>query len=507
MLVDYEYRSKKLLVSYIDDFGNIKLKYFPWTNPTKFIMCEDDDPDRNGKFVTWDGRNVKEIYTAHPNRYSVYDFLDKLPEEEKKEIFEYKEPNIFFIDIENEVLEKKPQPELAESAIQSISVVNKDKVLVLGTKRITKEQSDSIESGINNHFAKLKTNYQFMYRYYESEYDMLLNFFKLMIPKMSVMTGWNFVQYDWVFLVNRCRKLGIDPSIASFTGVLRESWLDIDKSEKPAHRIIVDYMELYQKWDTSVKVKESSALDFVSDAVLGVKKVNYEGNLKYLYESDYQKFIMYNAIDSALVQQIHEKMRYVDILYGISVLSKIRTLDAFNTLPVTEGILRGKMRDEKNVVFVKDDTKRDSEGEISSDMEVKGGWVKDPIVGMNAWTCCFDFASLYPTTMRQFNISADSYKGLVIKDRGKDVRDMIQKLHHEGGDVYSSFNGHKIKLEPDDIITLNGAVFKNEDGVVKDVMADIYKERKKYKAMMMTANEDLKELQNELAKLEKELNG
>jgi DNA polymerase elongation subunit (family B) len=189
------------------------------------------------------------------------------------------------------------------------------------------------------------------------------------------------------------------------------------------------------------------------------------------------------------------------------VLSKIKVQDAFNTLPVTEGILRGKMRDEKNVVFVKDDSKRDSDGEVSTDMEVKGGWVKDPIVGMNAWTCCFDFASLYPTTMRQFNISADSYKGQVIKDRGKDIRDMIRKLHIEGGDVYSAFNGHKIKLDPTDIITLNGAVFKNEDGVVKEVMADIYKERKKYKAMMMTANEELKELQNELAKLEKELNG
>ena len=505
MLIDYEYRNKKLLVSYVDDFGNIKLKYYPWTNPTKFIICEDDDQEKNGKFVTWDGRAVKEIYSSHPNRYSVYDFLDKLPEEEKKEIFEYKEPNIFFVDIENEIIDKKPDPKSAESAIQSISVVNKDKVLVLGTKKLTKSQTLSIQDGINNHFEKIGTNYQFMYKYYENEYDMLLNFFKLMIPKMSVMTGWNFIQYDWIFLVNRFRNIGGDPTVASFTGVLRESWLQNDQSEMPAHRIIVDYMELYEKWDTSVKVKESSSLDFVSYALLGVKKVNYEGNLKYLYANDYQKFVMYNAIDSALVHQIHEKMRYVDILYGISVLSKIKTLDAFNTLPVTEGILRSKMRDEKNVVFVKDDSKRDSSSDVSNEMNVKGGWVKDPITGMHTWTLCYDFSSLYPTTMRQFNISSDSYKGLIIKDKGKDVYETIKKLRDSGEDVYSSFNGHKIKLEKDDIVTLNGAVFKNEDGVVKNVMADIYKERVKYKGTMMKANEELKELQNELAKLEKEL--
>lgn len=504
MLVDFQYISKKLLVSYIDDNGNIKLKYYPWNNPTKFVVTSDDDPERHGRFVTWDGRSVKEVYTSHPNRYSVYDFMDKLPEEDKKMIFEYKDPNIFFIDIENEILpDGKIEPHLAGSAIQSISIVNKDKVLVLGTKKITKSQSDSIADGINNHFDKLKTNYQFMYKYYESEYDMLLNFFKLMIPKMSVLSGWNFIDYDWVFLVNRCKKLGIDPSISSFTGLLRENWEMNKHDEIPAHRIIVDYMTLYQKWDTSIKVKESSSLDFVSDNVLGVKKVNYEGNLTYLYENDYSKFVMYNAIDSALVQQIHYKMKYVDILYGISTLSKIRVIDGFSTLPVTEGILRGKMRDEKNIVFVKNETREVKGDEV--DMGVKGGWVKDPIVGMNTWTCCFDFASLYPTTMREFNISADSYRGNLVIEKGKDIMYMIDKLHNGEGDVYCIFNNHKMTLEKSDIITLNGAVFKNEDGVVKQVMSDIYTERKKYKKLMMKSNEDLKELQNELEQLEKEL--
>ena len=260
-------------------------------------------------------------------------------------------------------------------------------------------------------------------------------------------------------------------------------------------------MELYDKWDTSVKVKESSSLDFVSDNILGIKKVNYEGNLKYLYANDYYKFVMYNAIDSALVQQIHNKMKYIDILYGIATLSKVRVTDAYNTLPVTEGILRQKMRDEKNVVFVKDDSKRDSN---AGGMMIKGGWVKDPIVGMNTWTCCFDFASLYPTTMRQFNISADSYKGQVIKQRAEKIDQIINRLRG-GENIESVFNNHKVKLQQNDIITLNGSVFKNEDGVVKRVMADIYEERKKYKKDMMKANEELKEMEDELKILKKEM--
>jgi DNA polymerase elongation subunit (family B) len=507
MLVDYEYRNKKLLISYIDKYGNIKLKYYPWNNPTKFVVADDSDTEKSEKFVTWDGKAVKQIYTNHPNRYSVYDYLDAMDEEEQKTIFDYNEPNIFFVDIENEILEGKPEPHKAESEIQSISIVNKDKVLVIGTKKLAKSQLDSIEDGINTHFAKLNTHkYEFKYVQYNSEYDMLLNFITKLIPKMSVITGWNYVHYDHVFIVNRARRIGIDPTLMSFTGVLRQSWDENDHAELPAHRIIVDYMELYAKWDTSIKIKESKSLDFVSENVLGngVKKINYEGNLKYLYENDYAKFILYNAIDSALVQQIHYKMKYVDILYGISTLSRIRTIDAFTTLQVTEGILRGKMREEKNIVFVKADYNK-SEGGGDDDMGVKGGWVKDPKVGMNTWTCCFDFASLYPTTIREFNISADSYRGQIIRDRGKTVMEMIDKLHNTDEIVYSSFNGHRIELDKSDIITLNGAVFKNEDGVVKKVMSNIYIERKRYKKMMMIANEELKELQNEYEKLSKEL--
>jgi len=104
---------------------------------------------------------------------------------------------------------------------------------------------------------------------------------------------------------------------------------------------------------------------------------------------------------------------------------------------------------------------------------------------MATWTCCFDFASLYPTTMREFNISADSYKGQKVK--GKD---------------YSIFNGHQLEIDSDDIVTLNGSVFKNEDGVVTQVMAEVYSDRKKWKKVMNQKHEELEKLKDELKKLE-----
>lgn len=486
MLIDFEYKNNKLIISHIDDNGNIKLKYYDWYNPTKFIKCESDDPDRNEKYTTWDGINVKEIYSKYPNRYSVYEYLDKLPKDEQDELFNFKQANIFFIDIENEILDGKPDPKAAQSEIQTISIVNKDKVMVIGTRKLSDSEIESIRTNINDHFKKYNTNYQFKYVYYKNEYELLLNFFKLMVPKMAVLTGWNFVQYDWVFLVNRARNIGIDPSLASFTGKLVQSYQD--DTEMPAHRLIVDYMDLYAKWDTSIKIKESNSLDFVADNILGVKKIQYNGNLTHLYKNNYKDFVFYNAVDSCLVQQIHFKMKYIEVLYSVASVSAIKTIDAFSTLAVTEGILRRRMREEKNIIFCKDEHSSSGMGESKTEEIIKGGWVKEPVRGMSTWVTCCDFSSLYPTTMQEFNISADSYKGQKIKNTN-----------------YAMFNGKKNLIEDDDIITINNSVFKNEDGVVKKVMRDIYLQRKAFKKKMLVVKDEMNELEKELKELEESL--
>ena len=78
MLIDFEYKNNKLILSNIDKNGNIKLKLYDWNHPTKFITCSDTDPEKNEKYTTWDGKNVKEIYSKYPNSYSVYEHIDSL---------------------------------------------------------------------------------------------------------------------------------------------------------------------------------------------------------------------------------------------------------------------------------------------------------------------------------------------------------------------------------------------------------------------------------------------
>lgn len=509
MLVETNYlsNSRKLVVSYVDKSGDIKLKYYDWENPMKYVACEDTDPQKHPEFKSWDGKSVKQIDVNHPDRYAIYEFLDSLPQEEQDEIFEFNLPKIFFIDIETEIVDGFPEAadildadgnvtkEGASTQVLSISIVYDDKIILLGLKDMPEDMQERILNNTNKYFEKFGTEYKFKYIKYDDEFDMLYSFFYKMIPKMPILTGWNFLNYDWVYLVNRSRKLSkwvngrehkIDPAVSSPLKKISKMWGT--NFEVPAHRMIFDYMQLYEICDTSIKVKESSSLDFVSSKLVGVEKIKYTGSLQKLYEDDFETFMYYNAVDSVLVQKIHESRNYISIIYAISSLAKIRIIDvvsqmnnALASLAITEGVLRNRFREMDNIVLFKDET-RVSDG----DGGLAGGWVKDPIVGMNRWVVVYDFASLYPTTQRQFFIAPENYVG-------------EQDPNNKG------FCKNGRPIEDNHVVCVNDVVFDKRLSPTLKMLEDVYADRKKNKKMMMDKKEELKRVLDEIKELEDSL--
>jgi DNA polymerase elongation subunit (family B) len=554
MLIETQYltNSKKLVVSYVDKSGDIKLKYFNWDTPMKYVSCEDSDPQKHPRFKSWDGKSVKQIEVNQPDRYAIYEFLDALPEDEKNEIFEFNLPKIYFIDIETEIIDGFPEASEANTRVLSISIVYDNKIILLGLKEMSQEMQDRIINNTNKYFEKFNADYKFKYIKYEDEFDMLYAFFYKMVPKMPLLTGWNFLNYDWTYLVNRSRKISkwvngkeykIDPAVSSLTKRLNKIWAT--EYEVPAHRMIFDYMQLYEICDTSIKVKESSSLDFVSSKLVGIEKIKYvssiyklkddstimgysfkkgdicrndkEGfymyigtkrinipddkfislkhlfeeinvsNLQKLYDTDFEIYMYYNTVDSVLVQKIHEARNYISIIYAISSLAQIRIVDvvsqmnnALGSLAITEGVLRNRFRDMDNIVLFKDE-RGDTESTIA------GGWVKDPVVGLNQWVVCYDFASLYPTTQRQFYIAPETFVGVQRSDNPK----------------YCD-NGKEIDLEKH-VVCVNGVVFEKRKSPTLQMLEDVYADRKKNKNIMMDKKEELKKVLDEIKKLEAEL--
>ena len=508
MLVETSYltNTKKLVCSYVDKSGDIKLKYYDWDTPMKYVSCEDTDPQKHDKFKSWDGKSVKQIEVNHPDRYAIYEFLDSLPQSEKDEIFEFNLPKIYFIDIETEIVDGFPEAadikdtdgnvitEGAATKVLSISIVYDDKIILLGLKDMPEDMQERICKNTNKYFEKFGTEYKLKYVKYEDEFDMLYAFFNKMIPKMPILTGWNFLNYDWLYLVNRSRKLSkwmngkewrIDPAVSSPLKRINKMWGT--EFEVPAHRMIFDYMQLYEICDTSIKVKESSSLDFVSSKLVGVDKIKYTGSLQKLYEDDFETFMYYNAVDSVLVQKIHDARNYISIVYAISSLAQIRIVDvvsqmngALASLAITEGVLRNRFRDMDNIVLFKDERG-------DGDSTIAGGWVKDPVVGMNQWVVVYDFASLYPTTQRQFFISPENFVG-VQNEKNKDFCD----------------NGRPIDKEKH-VVCVNGVVFEKRLSPTLRMLEDVYADRKYNKKIMMNKKDELKAVMDEIKELEAQL--
>lgn len=501
MLVDTQYlqNSRKLILSYVDKTGKTKLKYYDWGNPEKYQNCDIHDNDKHPTYKSWDNKPVKKIPAGYPDRYSIYEFLDNLPENEKQEIFEYNEPEIYFIDIETSLDPNTggySQPEDPNGEILSISIVYGDKIILLGLKEMPEDMQKRIIQNTNKYFGS--NRYQFKYIKYKDEFDMIKSFFDEMIPKMTCITGWNFINYDWMYLVNRARKISkevngaqltIDPNSSSPTRRMNKVWMTT--YELPAHKLIFDYMQLYEICDTSIKVKESSSLDFVSGKLVGVDKIKYTGSLQKLYEDDFEKFMYYNAVDSVLVQKIHESKNYINIVYAVSSLAKIKIADVINSakgalasLAITEGVLRGRFRDMENIVLFKSE---DRPIYTEEEAALAGGWVKDPITGMNLWVVCYDFASLYPTTQRQFFIAPENFVG-VRNDKEPNM----------------CTNGVVIDLTKH-VVCVNGVVFKKYLSPTLRMLEDVYSDRKKAKKVMMDKKEELKAINDEIKQLEMEV--
>jgi DNA polymerase elongation subunit (family B) len=477
-------------VSYIGKTGQLEKKAYPWNNPTRFDTATPGDEDAHPHYRTWDGKPVVERTVRYPNRYGVADFMDSLPQAEQDAIFGFHEPDVYFVDIETEVVDGFPTAKEAATRVLNIAVVMKSKILVMGLQPLSDERMAALQHDTNAYFEKFDKRYDVKYYSFQTEYAMLHTFFNKIVTKAAVMTGWNFVEYDWVFLVNRARNIGVNPDVASPSGRLIKVWSKPESekpknAELPQHRVIVDYMELYSKWDTSIKIKDSSSLDFVAEQVLGVKKLTYDGTIQQMHDNDYYKYTLYNIIDTVLVQLIHEKRKYLDIMLGIATLCRVRMLDAYSTIRTTEGVLRGPMRKDLGIVFVREYAD-DNEYVVEDLAEnlLKGGWVKDPNVGMNLWVAVYDFASLYPTTMRQNNIAPESYRGVITKDP-----------------AWCVYQDERRAVEPGDIVTTSGAVFRNEESVTKKVLTDIYFGRTTYKNQMKTANIGAKDAEARMAEL------
>jgi DNA polymerase elongation subunit (family B) len=397
-MIDIEQEPGLLKISMFDDEGMLTFENIQIPESERFVWehahrLKDVDPN----WRSWDNKAVKRSKKALLSKYRIWEFLYSLPDEVKERIHKKNRPKAWFCDIEVEVTDDGfPDAENAPNRITAICFAHEKKVFVLSIKPLDQSDVSDIERDTNVYFEKYNPEFSLKFIPFENEYDMLYAFFNRYVKNMPLITGWNFVKYDWLYMINRCKRLNIDPSVSSPSKRL------MNPDMIPQHRPVVDYMQVYNKWDNTVDVKESSKLDYVADQILKLSKIKYNGTLKELYERDFKKYIFYNIVDTLLVMYIDKEISVLGTYMSLANAARVELISAFSPIRMTEAILVREFYKKKRVLVRND---------VGEKEPYEGAFVHEPTPGLYEWVVAYDFASLYPTTMRQFNISPETYLG------------------------------------------------------------------------------------------------
>lgn len=302
------------------------------------------------------------------------------------------------LDIETASENGFPDPDTALEEVLLISVQNKT----------TKEL---IVWGARDYNGKTKLEFAgeefaFEYKQCKDERHLLLgflNYWEINYP--HIITGWNIDGYDIPYLVNRIRRVLGEEYVKRLSPWGNVSSKEVlgkhgkEQTEWDLQGIVaLDYFDLYQKF--SYNQRESYALGFICEEELGETKLDFEGSFKDAYTNQWDLFVEYNARDTQLVLKLDDKLRFIELACTIAYLAKCNIRDVFGPVKTWDVFIYNYLR-AKNIV-IPQFRPRKTDG-------IEGAYVKEPKPGLYGWNLSFDFASLYPTIIRQWNMSPETY--------------------------------------------------------------------------------------------------
>lgn len=487
MILDYNYSQleKELSISYIDNSGNKQIMKFNGLTkiPTYYFSP-------NGQFTNWDGSKCSKKLTSKPSVFDIKEFIFNLSPEYQKKLENKVFPKLYTFDIETQIKSKYEftEPTVADMPILTISMVNPElNCVVLGTKSLTENDENELQQKFVNYlnnidfYKKLKIDTpKIRYIKFDSEELMIKYFLEKIVAKVPIIAGWNSIGYDWCYFVHRIKnfypKLSI--KLSSITNGISYKNYTNKKNETiklphPNHTLVLDMMDIIDEHDKTgiMPAKESMNLDYVASQTLGANKIEYDGDLQTLYETDYQKYVFYNAIDSILVQLLDKRFKIMHQFYLMSLFCKESIGKCFSKISLTEALVF-KYYFENNIKIVpehKDDIERGN---------LVGAYVKEPKPGKWNWMCCNDFASLYPSSIITCNLSFDNFLG---------------KLGRE----FTQEQIDKFKKNKNYFVSVNNCVYKNDkDYTFKIIEKSLKSQRDKdkylAKAIDATLCRDLK---------------
>ena len=356
---------------------------------------------------------------------------------------------------------------------------------------------------------------------FDNEADMLDTFLNL-IQDADVLSGWNSEGFDIPYIVNRVTKVLSKDDTRRFC--LWDQYpkrREYEKYGKQAvtydlvGRVHLDSLELYRKY--TYEERHTYRLDAIGEMEVGESKTVYEGTLDQLYNNDFRKFIEYNRQDTALLDKLDKKLKFLDLSNKLAHECTVLLQTTMGAVAVTEQAIINECH--RRGFQVPNRTKRDE----NEDTQAAGAYVAYPKEGIQDWVGSLDINSLYPSAIRALNMgpetiigqlrpvatkefiesqlakgksfaaawegkfSSDEYEAVMNKEIGTEI---IIDWEDGSNDVLSAAEVYRLIFESNQpfMLSSNGTIFTYEkEGIIPGLLKRWYAERKDMQAKLKDA--------------------
>jgi len=348
---------------------------------------------------------------------------------------------------------------------------------------------------------------------FETEAEMLDAFLNL-IEDADVLSGWNSEGFDIPYTVNRVTKVLSKEDTRRFC--LWDQFpkkREYEKYGKQAvtydliGRVHLDSLELYRKY--TYEERHTYRLDAIGEMEVGESKTVYEGTLDQLYNNDFRKFIEYNRQDTALLDKLDKKLKFLDLANTLAHECTVLLQTTMGAVAVTEQAIVNEAH--HRGLIVPSRAKRDE----TENNQAAGAYVAYPKKGLHDYIGSMDINSLYPSVIRALNMGPETIVGQI---RQTNTDEFIHKqttldkksfaaawegmfgslefeavmrqdrayeltIDWENGehDVLSGAEAYRLIYESNQpwMLSANGTIFTYEqEGIIPGLLARWYSERK-----------------------------
>lgn len=242
-------------------------------------------------------------------------------------------------------------------------------------------------------------------RYFEDEECMLEDFLEFINEESpDILSAYNLDYFDLPYLINRCTRLGINYNLMSKLNEVQSREVRGNTFYNAKGTILFDLLKAYKLWRKygNMTVLESYSLDHVSRTVLDDKKLDHGKTISYLWKYDAETLIEYNRHDVRLMRMLDDKCKIIDFFDNVRRISRIQFEDVYKTTSIVDGYLISRLKEK----IILPDSNPGAKGD-----RFAGAFVFEPEPGVYDNILCQDVSSMYPSIIRNYNISFETVGG------------------------------------------------------------------------------------------------